>query len=617
VSEKKSKTALDKGIERLRRLVRSLPSRPGVYQMVSESGEVLYVGKAKNLPKRVISYAQVARLPQRLRRMVSFVHDVVVIVTETEREALLLEANLIQKHMPRYNVVFRDNKSLPYLRLTSGRWPRLQKHRGKRTGNDDYFGPFPSVKDVVSAQKTLAKAFLLRSCSDHTFETRTRPCLEYHIKRCSAPCVGKISHTDYMRDVADLRLFFKGKGHKIYNSMIRQMTELSDRQAYEDAARIRDRIQALSLIQNKNDIFMAHKKDVDVVGVAAEGRVLALQIIFIRAGVHLGGKVFFSRLIEQGEAFNIESAVSQFLIQFYQENESPSLILWPYKEGSLSRDILLALGKGTQIQLRSPSGETEKRLLKHAETNGAEALKKHLSHHASIQESLIRLKDWLGIRKTPKRIEVYDNSHLRGQHAYGVMIVATPEGFETKSYRRFRIPQTLNSQDDVAMMAWVLRRRFEGYEKGSPYPDLLLIDGGRGQVGAVDRVLNEMELPPIAVLGLAKGENRERDPGTFYRPGHLPQKLPAYDPLLYYLERLRDEAHRFAIGTHGVRRLKQLRSSELQAIGGIGAARKKLLLQYFGSLDALRQAKVADLIRVPGIGRLMAEKICKTLEKHV
>jgi excinuclease ABC subunit C len=633
---------LARGIEVIREALRNLPPGPGVYRMLDAKGDALYVGKARSLKSRVVNYTHVGNLSNRLRRMVAETRSLEVVVTHTEVEALLLENNLIKRLMPRYNVLLRDDKSFPYIHLTGDHdFPQIIKHRGARNAAGDYFGPFASAGAVARTIIALQRAFLLRSCSDSIFGSRTRPCLLHQIKRCSAPCVGRIDKPGYDRLVNEARGFLTGRSKEVQERLALRMQELSDKLDFESAAFIRDRIRALTQVQGRQDISFDGVADADVIAAHQAGGHTCIQVFFFRAGQNWGNRAYFPSHDRQ---MPVEDVLGAFLGQFYDNKPPPKLILLSH-EPPESALLAEALGThaGGKVELAAPQRGDKRKLIEHALLNAREALGRRLSESATQLKLLEGLAQALGLEAPPQRIEVYDNSHIQGSHAVGAMIVAGPDGFVKNAYRKFTIrgdrdddgadeaglaaidastqpaspppAAVLAPGDDYGMMREVLSRRFARALKEDPtrergtWPDLLLIDGGAGQLSSVQQVLADLGIDDVPVVAIAKGPDRNAGRERLFRPGREPFSLEPKDPVLYYLQRLRDEAHRFAIGTHRARRTKAIGSSPLDEIAGIGARRKKALLHHFGSARGVARAGLADLERVEGISKAVAQKI--------
>ena len=609
-----SENSLERGAEVIREFAKTLPETPGVYRMISAKGEVLYVGKAKALKRRVISYANTGKHPERLKRMVSETASLEVVNTHTEVEALLLESNLIKKLKPRYNVLLRDDKSFPYILIPSEHeFPRIVKHRGARKTKGEYFGPFASAGMVNRTLAAMQRAFLLRNCTDSYFAQRSRPCLQYHIKRCTAPCVGKVSQEDYSRQVEEARAFLSGKSREVQDRFAKAMQEASKAQDYEEAAKYRDRIRAMTGIQAHQDINVSGLKDADVVGMVRKEGKSCVQVFFFRAGQNFGNRAYYPRHQAEEEDGAIMGA---FLAQFYETKPVPAEIIVSHvpDDKALLEEALGERAK-RKVSISKPSRGVRKRLIDFVEKNAKEALGRHLLERASETKLLEGVAELFGMEDMPQRIEVYDNSHISGTNMVGGMIVAGPEGFRKNAYRKFNI-KIADEADDYGMMREVITRRFtralkEDVDKeGEDWPDVLLIDGGRGQFGVVKGVLEELGvLDDVTLVAIAKGPDRNAGREQFFMDGRKPFQLPVNDPVLHYLQRLRDEAHRFAIGAHRKRRSMDVEKSPLDGVPGIGAKRKKALLLHFGSGKEVTNASVEDLQMVDGISKAVAQKI--------
>ena len=595
--------------------VRTLGNGPGVYRMLDAAGAVLYVGKARNLKKRVAAYAKPTGHSARIGRMIAATASMMFLTTETEIEALLLEQNLIKQLKPRYNVLLRDDKSFPNILIPSEHaFPNIQKHRGAKRQKGRYFGPFASAGAVNRTLNQLQKAFLLRNCSDAMFDSRTRPCLLYQIKRCSAPCVGKISAKDYASDIADAEQFLEGKTTRVQADLARQMEEASAALEFERAAALRDRIRALTHVQSAQGINPEGVAEADVVALHLDGGQACVEVFFIRANQNWGNRAYFPRLSAGTEPGEILEA---FLAQFYDNKTPPRLILLsdPVDNADLLAEALTAKLE-RKVELLVPQRGEKAGLVAHALRNAREALARKMSESASQARLLQGLADAFDLEAPPGRIEVYDNSHIMGTNAVGAMIVAGPEGFLKSSYRKFNIKsESLTPGDDFGMMKEVLERRFQRLLKEDPdretdaWPDLLLIDGGAGQISAVAEVMRELGVDDIDIVGVAKGVDRNAGKEEFHRPGAPVKALPHRDPVLYFIQRLRDEAHRFAIGAHRAKRAKQVGATPLDEVPGVGATRKRALLAHFGSAKAVSRAGLADLKAVEGISDALAETI--------
>ena len=592
----------------------TMPSNPGVYRMLDGKGEALYVGKARNLKKRVTSYTQLARLPERLRRMVSMTAAMEIVTTHTEVEALLLEANLIKRLKPRYNILLRDDKSFPWLLLSADHpYPQIAKHRGAQTRKGSYFGPFASAGAVNHSVQTLQRAFLLRNCTNSFFANRTRPCLLFQIKRCSAPCVGRISEADYGMLVDQAKSFLSGKSGALQKELAAAMQAASDNLDFEQAAAIRDRIKGLTHLQGTEIINPAGIAEADVIAVHQEAGQACVQVFFIRGGRNNGNRSFYPANTSGDEAGAVLAA---FIAQFYDDKPPPPQILLNHDsdEAELLAEAL-SLKAERKVQLLVPQRGEKYDVVQHAATNAREALERKLAEAAGQGKLLAAVAELFGLGETPRRIETYDNSHIMGTNAYGVMVVAGPEGYIKSAYRKFSIKSSITPGDDFGMMREVLLRRFgrslaEDPDRSSEnWPDLLLIDGGAGQLSAVQGIMAELGLEDIPIVAIAKGPDRNAGREWFHMAGREPFQLPPRDPVLYFLQRLRDEAHRFAITTHRAGRSKKLTTSELDEVPGIGAARKKALLQHFGSAREVKNAGLRDLEAVAGINRATARAV--------
>jgi excinuclease ABC subunit C len=597
----------------LREQIKTLPNQPGIYRMIGAKGTPLYVGKAKNLKKRVTSYTQRARLPIRLQRMVAQAQSLEITTTRTETEALLLEANFIQKFLPPYNILLRDDKSYPYILITRDNdFPLLTKHRGAKNRKGWYFGPFASGGAVSETLTMLQRGFMIRNCSDSYFTNRSRPCLQYHIKRCSAPCVSLVTKEIYGQQVTDAVDFLKGKNQEIQKKFAHQMQMASDAMNFEEAARLRDRIKVLTNIQSRQSIHIAGLDDADIIAIHQQGGKTAIQVFFFRNDRNYGARVFYPSHDKDQSPSEIMSA---FIAQFYADKPAPPLLLVDTapEESNLLAEALSQQAEH-KVRITVPQTGDKKHLLDMAQRNAQEALARMMSEKNEQARLLNRVAEIFGLSDAPKRIEVYDNSHISGAHAIGGMIAAGAEGFLKKTYRKFNI-RDAQSNDDFAMMREVLTRRFKRLIEEDPerstgmWPDLLLIDGGAGQLNKVLAVMDEMGINDITVIGIAKGPDRNAGRERFFMQGREPFDLPHDDPALYYLQRLRDEAHRFAIGTHRARRTKAISHSRLDDVPGIGATRKKALLHHFGSAKAVEEARLEELMRAPGVNRSTAQKI--------
>ncbi len=610
--------------------VKTLPRKPGVYRMIDAKGDVLYVGKARTLKNRVAAYTQPTRLSTRLMRMVQATTTMEFVVTDSEAEALLLENNLIKRFKPRFNVLLRDDKSFPYIVIRRDHpWAQLAKHRGVRNETDEYFGPFASAGAVNRTLYTLQRAFPLRSCSDSIFANRTRPCLQYQIKRCVAPCVGRVTDEEYATIVDDVRGFLGGKSHEVQGHLSQRMETASANLEFERAAVLRDRIRALTAIQAHQSIEITGIEEADVFAAYEEGGQVCVQVFFVRAGNNLGNKAYFP---SHGKELEIGEILSSFVGQFYSGRPVPREIL--VSHALAEADLLaaaLSLSASRRIEIICPQRGPRRDLMEHALGNAREALGRRVAESASQRKLLDGVAQVFGLEAPPQRIEVYDNSHIQGSDAVGGMIVAGPEGFNKNQYRKFNIrtaavPGTVPTPDDIAagtitagddfgMMREVLTRRFKRALKEDPerdkglWPDLVLIDGGLGQLNVALEVFTELAVDDVALVSIAKGPDRDAGRERFFMPGRPPFALEPRDPVLYFLQRLRDEAHRFAIGTHRTRRSMGISRSGLDEVPGIGASRKRALLNHFGSARAVATATLEDLQAVPGVSRTMAKKI--------
>ena len=604
---------LDAGVAAIREVLKTLPRRPGVYRMQDARGDVLYVGKARALRNRVVNYTHVAKLPKRLQRMVAQTRSMTIVTTRTEAEALLLEAQLIKRFRPAYNVLLRDDKSFPFILLREDHpFPRIQKHRGARRIKGQYYGPFASAGSVTRTLNALQKLFLLRSCSDSYFENRTRPCLLYQIRRCSAPCVGRISQGDYDELVDDAKAFLAGKSTNVQSRLSKLMAQAAERQDYELAAVYRDRLRALTYIQGSQTVHAEGLGDADVFALACKGGTMSIQAFFIRGGQNWGHRAFFP--VHTNDVPEAE-VLSSFLVQFYEDMPPPKRIL---VDRSLADSELLeaALSEraGRQVAIEIPERGARRKLIDQARRNAEEALERRLAETTTQGKILRELADTFELAEVPKRIEVYDNSHIMGTNATGAMIVAGPEGFRKNHYRKFNI-KSAQTDDDFAMMKEVLDRRFARLEKDDPdrssgeWPDLLLIDGGKGQLSAVCEAMEDAGVHDVPIVAVSKGPDRNAGRETFHLPGGRELTLPPNSALLFYLQRLRDEAHRFAIGTHRAKRAKSLTTSTLDEVPGIGPNRKRALLMHFGTARAVKGAALDDLEKAPGISKTMARQL--------
>jgi excinuclease ABC subunit C len=605
--------------------VRLAPTSPGVYRMLNAASDVLYVGKAKNVRKRLASYARVnAPLPARILRMIAATMTVEIVSTTTETEALLLEANLIKQLRPRFNVQLRDDKSFPYILITGDHWaPQILKHRGAQTRPGRYFGPFASAGAVNRTITALQRAFLIRSCTDGFFESRTRPCLLYQIRRCSGPCTREIDFPGYSELVREANDFLSGRSHAVKELLAAEMEKASNELEFETAALYRDRLAALSAIQSQQGINPRTVEEADVFAIHQEGGYSCVEVFFFRTGQNWGNRAYFPRA---EKSFTPEEVLASFLAQFYDDKPPPKLILLSHEieESALLADAL-AVKAGFKVEVSTPKRGEKKELIAHALTNAREALGRKLSDTATQGRLLQGMATTLGLPQTPRRIEVYDNSHIQGTNAVGAMIVAGPDGFIKNQYRKFNIrSEGLTPGDDYAMMREVLERRFKRLLKPPEgdaakvnadddsfpqWPDLVIIDGGRGQLNAVREIFASLGLTQVSLMAVAKGPERDAGRETLFMPDREAIKLEPRDPVLYFIQRLRDEAHRFVIGSHRKLRKKDIREAGLQEIPGIGPSRKRALLHHFGTLKEIERASIADLGKVPGVSAESARKI--------
>ena len=615
------------------RSVKHAPSAPGVYRMIDAEGEVLYVGKAKNIKKRVTSYTRPVGHDSRITRMIAATVTMEFVSTATETEALLLEANLIKRLRPRFNVLLRDDKSFPYIMITSDHWaPQILKHRGARTRKGQYYGPFANAGAVNRTINALQRAFLLRSCSDSFFEARTRPCLLYQIKRCSAPCTEEIDFAGYSELVREANEFLSGRSQAVHKELAAEMDTAAGALDYERAAIYRDRLAALSAITSHQGINPRNVEEADVFALHQAGGYNCVEVFFFRTGQNWGNRAYFPKA---DRTLGPAEVLGAFMAQFYDDKPPPRLILTShdFEERELLAQALCTK-VDRKVEVSVPQRGERKELVQHAVANAREALARKLADTSSQQRLLKALAETFQLPREPRRIEVYDNSHIAGTNAVGAMVVAGPEGFRKNQYRKFNIRSTdITPGDDFGMMREVLQRRFKrlleesprqlsvgealaaeltgeiGEGEDQPWPDLVLIDGGQGQLRSAQETLAGLGVTGVPLVAIAKGPDRDAGRETFFMPGRTPFKLPPRDPLLYFVERLRDEAHRFAIGSHRTRRKKDIREAGLQEIAGIGPTRKRALLRHFGTVKAIERASLADLANVSGINAETARKI--------
>ncbi len=605
---------LPTGVTVIETALETMPGNPGVYRMLDAKGEALYVGKARNLKKRVVSYTQISRLPERLRRMVADTATMEILTTHTEAEALLLEANLIKRLKPRYNILLRDDKTYPWLMLTAGQdFPRLTKHRGAQEKANRYWGPFASVWAVNQTVQALQRVFLLRTCADTVFANRTRPCLLFQIKRCCAPCVGRVSQEEYAALVVQAMDFLKGKTGPMQKDLVAAMQQAAEKLEFERAASLRDRIRGLAYVQGNDVINPASLGDADVVALHQQAGQACVQVFFIRGGRNNGNRSVFPATSKEDSP---QAVMAAFIAQFYDDKPPPTQILLNHvaEEQSLLEDAL-SLKAERRVHILVPQRGEKADVVAHAATNARQALERKLAETAGQGKLLAATAELFGLTDTPRRIETYDNSHIMGTNAYGVMVVAGPEGAMKSAYRKFGIKSVIAPGDDFAMMREVLQRRFgraleeDPDRSGETWPDLVLIDGGAGQLSAARGVMADLGLEDIPLVAIAKGPDRDAGREWFYTEGREPFQLPPRDPVLYFMQRLRDEAHRFAITTHRAARSRKMTTSELDDVPGIGAARKKALLLHFGSARGVKGAGLKDLEAVTGINRATARAV--------
>lgn len=618
--EQPAAAAVAIGVSAIQRYQKLAPRSPGVYRMLDSRGTVLYVGKAKNIAKRVASYTRSNGHTNRISRMIAATATMEFVSTATETEALLLEANLIKRFAPRFNVLLRDDKSFPYILITREHpAPQILKHRGARNRPGDYYGPFAAAGAVNRTLNALERAFLLRSCSDAFYESRTRPCLLFQIKRCSAPCTGEIALPEYNRLVDDARAFLSGKSTAIKDTLADKMEKAAATLDFERAAALRDRLEALSTIQSHQGVHPHSVDNADIFACHQEGGVTCIEVFFIRNFQNWGDRAYYPRA---DRSLDCSEVLESFLPQFYENRTAPTTVLLSHgiEDRALLAEALTARS-GHRVEVARPQRGEKRELVDHASMNARAALGRRLAESASQARLLKALAVTFGLARPPRRIEIYDNSHIQGANAVGVMVVAGAEGFIKGQYRKFNIKNAdRTAGDDTGMMREVLHRRFKRLQDEapragatpdteSPWPDLVVLDGGQGQLSAAQQTLAELGIADVPLLGVAKGPDRDAGRETFFMTGREPFRLPPRDPVLYFVERLRDEAHRFAIGSHRGRRKRDITSAGLQEIPGVGPTRKRALLHHFGTLSSIESAAVADLAKVSGISAATAQAI--------
>ncbi|MBR2300022.1 MAG: excinuclease ABC subunit UvrC [Alphaproteobacteria bacterium] len=598
---------IEHGLDVLRKNVKIAPQNPGVYRMIAKDGEVLYVGKAKNIKKRIVWYTKFEKLPTRLKRMVALVDKMEFIITENEAGALLTENELIKRFHPRFNILLKDDKSFPYLMIdVKEEYPALKKYRGKKNNSARFFGPFANVGAVSNVMAMMQKVFMLRSCRDSVFYNRTRPCLLYQIKRCSGPCVNMVSKEDYDKQVSNVIAFLSGKNTAIKEELSQKMMEASENLDFEKALVLREQIKALSAVQGAGSVLYGKLSSVDVIGLYEEKGQVSIEVFVYRGGQNYGNVSYFLKQTEDAEKGEILEA---FISEFYTNHIPPKEI---YVSDLFEGKEFLEQALNVKI-LNFERGDKAK-LIENAVLNAKAALERKVSETASIKQNLFEMAEVFELPRIPQRIEIYDNSHNQGSYAIGAMVVATPAGFDKKAYRTFNIKYTDNTNDDFAMMKEVLRRRFEHLNEENK-PDVVLLDGGLGQLHAVHEALKDYDLKGIRIIAISKGPERNAGKEFYHQEGKASFALEYRSPLAFYLQTLRDEAHRFAIGTHRKKRAKAIYKSGLDEIEGIGAKRKKDLLLFFGSVDDVKAAEIKDLQKVEGISKKTAEKIYKYFHK--
>ena len=598
---------IQKGIKVLQDNVKLAPEKPGVYRMLNDNDMVLYVGKAKNIKKRIIAYTRIEQLTARLQRMVAEVRKMEFIVVENENRALILENELIKKYNPKYNILLKDDKTYPHLMINlSEDYPALRKYRGNRDDNCKYFGPYASASSVNEVIDVIQKIFMIRSCRDNVFNTRKRPCLLHQIKRCSAPCVQKINKEEYSDSVKDVINFLEGKDTSIQENLSKKMQQASDNENFEDAIVLRERIKALTMIQRHSNLEYAGLKSVDVIGIAEKDNLFCIEIFFIRGGKNCGNAPYFIKQVEESTRKEVLEA---FISRFYSNHLVPKEIIV-----SENLDGKEFLEEALDVKINTYIRGNKSKIIENAKKNAKEALERKIAEAQSIKNNLKEMVGVFDLPKLPERIEIYDNSHNQGSYAIGAMVVATPNGFDKKSYRTFNIKNEEITNDDFAMMKEVLFRRFSKMSEENK-PDVILLDGGLGQLHAVHESLQQFDLSDIKIIAISKGVDRNAGKELYHQVGKESFALPYRSSIAFYLQNLRDEAHRFAIGTHRKKRAKSIVKSQLDDIEGIGAKRKKDLLNYFGSVKAIKDASIDDIAKVSGINKKTAENIYNYFHK--
>ncbi len=598
---------IKRGLDILKKYVRTAPEKPGVYRMIAKDGEVLYVGKAKNIKKRIVWYTKFEKLPTRLKRMVALVDKMEFIITPNEAGALLTENELIKRYLPKFNILLKDDKSFPYLAFDKNEeYPALFKYRGKKQKGFKYFGPFADVSALKNTIDTIQKVFQIRTCKNDVFKNRQRPCLLYQIKRCLGPCGQMISKEDYRKSLHNMSLFLEGKSTDIKELLKKEMQEASNNLEFEKAIAIREKIKALSAVTEQGVVSCSGLKSTDVIGLYRHENFAALQIFFYRFGKNFGNTSFF---LNQNPDDSSSDIIEAFISNFYLNHETPDEILVP---NVLENKEFLE--KALNVKIETFQKGNKAKLIEQANVNAKACYERKQSENASVKENLMLMKEVFDLPQIPQRIEIYDNSHNQGSYAVGAMVVATPSGFDKKSYRTFNICQEKNTNDDFAMMREVLRRRFAHMSTDNK-PDVILLDGGRGQLNAVYEALADFDLSSVCIIAISKGPERNAGKEFYHIRNKESFALEYRSKLAFYMQTLRDEAHRFAIGTHRKKRAKSIYKSVLDDIEGIGAKRKKELLLFFGSKEAVKDASLEDLQKVTGIYKKTAEKIYKYFHK--